>query len=100
MSKPIVKITRHSVPERAKMFRVPAAEILRCADILRWSEFDKEIIVRRSEERAFAVHCRLTDHARLVDVEVLEGIIRHAIREFVSIVMTFRAACAALSNPV
>jgi hypothetical protein len=29
------------------MFRVSAAEVLRCADILRWSEFLKEIIVRR-----------------------------------------------------
>ena len=57
MSKPIVKITRYSVPERAKMFRVPAAEVLRCADILRWSEFFKEIIVRRPKERAFTVHC-------------------------------------------
>jgi hypothetical protein len=42
MSKPIVKITRHSVPKGAKMFRVPAAEVLRCADILRWSEFVKK----------------------------------------------------------
>src|SRR5262249_30183873 len=99
MSKPVVKVTRYSVPERAKMFRIPAAEVLRCADILRWSEFDKEIIVRRPKEGAFPVHCRLTDHARLVDIEVLERIIQHAISEFVSIVMTFRAARPPLSNP-
>src|SRR5262245_35211740 len=100
MSKPIVKITRHSVPKRTKMFRVPAAEILWRADILRWSEFDKEIIVRRPKERAFTVHCRFTDHARLVDIEVLKRIIQHAISGFVSIVMTFCAACTSLSHAV
>ena len=35
-----------------------------------------------------------------MDIKVLEQIIRHAIRGFVSIVMTLRTARAALSNPV
>src|SRR5690349_10429614 len=100
MSKPIVKISRHSVPERAKMFRVPAAQVLWCAYILWWSEFGKEIIVCRPKERAFTIHCRFTDHARLMDIEILERIIQHAIGELVTVVVALGAARTALSNPI
>ena len=95
-----MKITRYSVPERAKMFRVPAAEVLWCADILRGSELHEEIIVRRPKEGALTIHCGLTDYARFMDVEVLKRIIAHAIGEFVSIMMTFRASRSALTNAV
>src|SRR4029450_1113175 len=100
MSEPVVKITRYSVPERAKMFWVPAAEVLRCADILRWSEFDKEIILRRPEQWVATIHCRLLDHAWFMDVKVLERVIDPAVSGFVSIMMALRAARTVLSNPV
>ena len=81
------------------MLGVPAAEVLRRADILRRHEFGEEIIVLRPKERTFTVDRGFADHARLVDVEVLEGVVQDAVRDDVAVVMAIGAARAALRRP-
>ena len=81
MGKPVVEEARDRVPLGAEMLRIPAAEVLRRADILWRLEGGEEVIVLRAIERALAVNRRFTNHARLMDVEILEGVVRHTVRE-------------------
>src|SRR4051794_12847304 len=80
------------------MLGVTAREILRCPHILGRGKRRKEIIVLRPKERPFAVNRRFADYPRLVNVEILEGIVQDAVGGFVSVVMAIRAARASLRN--
>src|SRR4030095_17043061 len=79
MSKSVVQPPRHAVPKRTQVLGVATAEILRCANVLRWRERGEEVVVGGTEERTFAVDSRLANYARLVNVEVLERIVEDAV---------------------
>ena len=87
----MVEIPRNRIPNRAQMFRISTAEILRRADILGRRERFEEIVVVRTVKRTFAVHSGLADHARLVDVEILEAVVEDAVGDLVPIMMAVRA---------
>jgi hypothetical protein len=82
------------VPFRAEMFRIPAAEVLRRAHILWRLESSEEVIVLGAIEWALAVHRSFTNHARLMDIEILESVVRHTVREEIAVAMAVGAASA------
>ena len=101
MSEAVVKIARYTVPERAKMFRVPAAEVLWRADILRGSEFDLKKYRSSGERRAPTIDCGFTDYARFMDVVSPEMYhLPTPLVHLVSVVMAIRATASALTNSV
>src|SRR3954447_19241833 len=80
------------------MFGVAAAKILRCAYVLRRLEFSKEVIVLRTIKWTLSIDRGFTDHAGLVDVIVLEGIVRDAIGEEITVMMAIGAPGATGRN--
>src|SRR3954454_15147758 len=93
-----MQITRGGVPDRAEMFRIPAAEILRGSDVLWRCKRLEKIICFRAVERSLAVDGHLADYAGLVDVVVLERVVENAVAEGVAIVVAIGATRAALGN--
>src|SRR5215211_303001 len=98
MRKSVMKPARHAVPKSPQVFRVTTTEILRRADILRRRKTREEVIISWSEEWTFTVDRRLTDYSRLMNVEVLERIIKNSVGGLIPIVMTVHAACATLGH--
>src|SRR5215213_259845 len=98
MRKTVVQPARHAVPQSPQVFGVATTEILRCADVLRWSKTRKEVVVGRPEEWTITINRRLANHSRLVNVEVLEGVVDNSIRQLVAIVMTISTARATLCD--
>ena len=94
MRKPVMEEAWHRVPLCTEMLGVTAAEVLRRAYILWRLEGREEIIILRTEERTFAVDGGFADHARLMDIEILEGVVRHTVGEKVTVTMAIRATGA------
>ena len=71
----MVQITRDSIPDRAEVLGVTAAEVLRRADILWRLELREEVVVLRTIEWSFAVNSGFADDPGLMDVEILERVV-------------------------
>ena len=98
VGEPIVQPPRHAVPERSQVFGITAAEVLRCAHVLRREEPREEIVILGTEEWSIAVNGGFANDARLVNVVVLERVVYGAVSRLIPVVMTVRAARASLSN--
>jgi hypothetical protein len=84
MSVTVVQPPRNTVPERSQVFGVAATDVLTCTLVLRWTELLEELIVSRTEERPVPIDRRLANNVRLVDVVILEGIIKTSVGELIA----------------
>ena len=89
---------RHAVPEAPQVLGVAAADVLPAAQILRRAELLVKVVVAEPQEHAVVIDRGLGDHARLVDVVVLERVVRDAVDHRVAVVVAARAAGAALAR--
>src|SRR4029078_857416 len=89
VGKAVVQPARHAVPEAAQAARVAAADclsadrvalvaaadVLTAADVGGLAAFDVEVVSVQPPERAVTVERGLADHARLVDLAILERLV-------------------------
>src|ERR1044072_8640784 len=99
MRKSVVQPAWHAVPKGPQVFGVATTKILRCANVLRRAKASEEVVVGRPEEWTVTIDGRLTNHAGLVNVVILESIVDDSICKLVAVVMTVSATCATLSDP-
>src|SRR5262245_26118034 len=85
---------RHRIPLSTKMLRIPAAEVLRRPHILWRFEGGKEVIILGSIEWPLTINRGLTNHAWLMDVEVLESVVRHTVGKEIAVPVAIGAASA------
>src|SRR3954447_17144032 len=79
MRAPVVQPPRHAVPEGPQMLGVATTDILPSADVLRRRKWLMEIVVPQSQKYAIVRHGGFRNHARFVDVVILERGVHHAI---------------------
>src|SRR5690349_16690677 len=92
MGEAVMEKARDRVPFGPEMLCIAAAEVLRCAHILGRLEGGEEVIGFRAIEWALTVDGGFTNHAWLMDVKILEGIVRHTVRKEVAIAMAIGTA--------
>ncbi len=92
----VMEPARHAVPERAQMLRVPAADVLARAEVLRRAEFLEDIVVSEAHKDPVSVNRGFGYDPGFMEVEVLEGVIHHAVRDLVAVMVAAGAAASAL----